>query len=159
MTWRTFKILLPAWQSGFKQILIGGFQKGRTCSCISRDFSKFSGGSYPEPSNQSDNGLQFLKFENVGEWFEYLWSTTRAIRKDITQQDLKTDPMAVDLVEKIARFHIMCAERLVEEESYNFDKKLNDENLTKCIQTLKHMYYDMSIEGRVSKLMEFQGNI
>ena len=67
--------------------------------------------------------------------------------------------MAVDLVEKIARFHIMCAERLVEEESYNFDKKLNDENLTKCIQTLKHMYYDMGIEGRVSKLMEFQGNI
>ena len=122
-------------------------------------FYEFTGGSYPEPPNQSDNGLQFLKFENVGEWFEYLWSTTRAIRKDITQQDLKTDPMAVDLVEKIARFHIMCAERLVEEESYNFDKKLNDENLTKCIQTLKHMYYDMSIEGRVSKLMEFQGNI
>ena len=37
MTWRTFKILLPAWQSGSKQILIGDFQKGRTCSCISRD--------------------------------------------------------------------------------------------------------------------------
>ena len=37
MTWRTFKILLPAWQSGSKQNLIGGFQKGRTCSCISRD--------------------------------------------------------------------------------------------------------------------------
>ena len=71
-----------------------------------------AGGGYPEPPNQSDNGLQYLKYENVGEWFEYLWSTTRAIRKDITQQDLKTDPLAVDLIEKIARFHIMCAERL-----------------------------------------------
>ena len=35
----------------------------------------------------------------------------------------------------------MCSERLIEEESHNFDKKLNDENLTKCVQTLKHMYY------------------
>ena len=25
---------------------------------------------------------------------------------------------------------------------------MNDENLTKCIQTLKHMYYDISIEGQ-----------
>lgn len=90
----------------------------------------------------SDNGC-----ENVGEWFEYTWSTTRAIRKDITQQDLTKDPLAVDLMEKCARFHIMCAERLIEEGPHDFDKKLNDENLTKCIQTLKHMYYDMSIEG------------
>ena len=27
MTWRILKILLPAWQSGSKHILIGGFQK------------------------------------------------------------------------------------------------------------------------------------
>ena len=106
--------------------------------------------------------------ENTGEWFEFIWSTTRAIRKDITQQDLNRDPIAVDLIEKCARFHIMCSERLIEEERYllflilfcdlhypilfifshNFDKKLNDENLTKCIQTLKHMYYDISIEGQ-----------
>ena len=42
MACRTFKMLLPTWQSGFKQILIGGFQKGRTCPCISRD-TKVSG--------------------------------------------------------------------------------------------------------------------
>ena len=117
-----------------------------------------AGGDYPHPPNQSDNGLQYLKFENVGEWFEYLWSTTRAIRKDITQQDLKTDPLAVDLIEKIARFHIMCAERLVEEDSSNYEPKLNDENLTKCIQTLKHMYYDMGIEGqKCPNESEFRG--
>ena len=50
-------------------------------------------------------------------------------------------------VEKCARFHIVCSERLIEVDSHDFDKKLNDENLTKCIQTLKHMYYDLSIQG------------
>lgn len=84
--------------------------------------------------------------ESTGDWFEFLWSATRGIRKDITQQ-VMTDLLAADLVEKCARFHIMCAERLVEEDNHNFDKKLNDENLTKCIQTLKHMYYDLGLEG------------
>ena len=84
--------------------------------------------------------------ESAGDWFEFLWSVTRGIRKDITQQVL-TDLSAVELVEKCARFHIMCAERLVEEDNHNFDKKLNDENLTKCIQTLKHMYYDLGLES------------
>ena len=86
-----------------------------------------------------------LPGETVGDWFEYIWSTTRGIRKDITQQDL-TDLIAVDMVEKCARFHIMCAERLVEEDSHNFDRKLNDENLTKCIQSLKHMYHDLALK-------------
>ena len=58
-------------------------------------------------------------------------------------------PLNISLqVEKCARFHIVCSERLVEVDSHDFDKKLNDENLTKCIQTLKHMYYDLSIQGR-----------
>ena len=29
------------------------------------------------------------------------------------------------------------------QDSSRFDRKLNDENLTKCIQTLKHMYEDL----------------
>jgi hypothetical protein len=41
-------------------------------------------------------------------------------RKDITQQDLK-DPVTVELVEKCARFHIVCAERLIEEVRYRFE--------------------------------------
>ena len=45
-------------------------------------------------------------------------------------------------------FIIIIIERLVEEDINNFSKKLNDENLTKCITTLKHMYYDMSMEGQ-----------
>ena len=80
--------------------------------------------------------------ESVGDWFEFIWSTTRAVRKDITQQNL-SDLVSVSLVEKCARFHIFCAERLCEEDAHDFDPKLNNENLTKCLQSLKHMYHDL----------------
>ena len=84
--------------------------------------------------------------ETVGDWYEYMWSVTRAIRKDITQQNL-TDLTALSIVEKCARFHIFCSERLCEESAHNFDRKLNDENLTKCLRTLKHMYHDLEVSG------------
>ncbi len=84
--------------------------------------------------------------ETLGDWFEFGWSITRAIRKDITQQQLN-DLSAVSLVEKCARFHIVCTERLVEEDAHAFSRKLNDENLTKCLQTLKHLYEDLRNEG------------
>ncbi len=84
--------------------------------------------------------------EAAADWFEFAWSVTRAIRKDITQQQL-SDLSAVCLVEKCARFHIMCGERLVEEDAHAFSRKLNDENLTKCLQTLKHLYEDLRNEG------------
>jgi hypothetical protein len=41
-------------------------------------------------------------------WYDFLWSRTRAIRKEITQQ-LMVDRVAVGLVEKCARFHIYAA--------------------------------------------------
>ena len=88
----------------------------------------------------------FIQYFPTGEWFEFVWSTTRGLRKDITQQQL-ANPTAVAIVEKCARFHIVCAERLIEEDSHNFARKLNDENLTKCLQTLKHMYEDLGLEG------------
>ena len=84
--------------------------------------------------------------ETVGDWYEYMWSVTRAIRKDITQQNL-SDLVSVSIVEKCSRFHIFCAERLIEESAFNFDRKLNDENLTKCLRTLKHMYHDLREAG------------
>jgi hypothetical protein len=62
--------------------------------------------------------------------------------QDITQQHL-CDLTAVDLVEKCVRFHIYCAERLVEEDIMVFDARINNENLTKCLQTLKELYYDL----------------
>ena len=75
-------------------------------------------GSMEEWYDHVENGYDYdpeddTKYDNSGEWFEFLWSTTRAIRKDITQQDLNKDPLAVDLIEKCARFHIMCAGNVI----------------------------------------------
>lgn len=77
-----------------------------------------------------------------GEWFDFVWNRTRGIRKDITQQHL-CDPDCVDLVEKTARFHIVCAHLLCEADMNSFDAKINTENLTKCLQTLKQFYGDL----------------
>ncbi|XP_076245384.1 RRM_XMAS2 and SAC3_GANP domain-containing protein xmas isoform X2 [Calliopsis andreniformis] len=83
---------------------------------------------------------------NLGEWYHFLWDRTRGIRKDITQQELCcTD--SVELVEQCARFHIVCSERLCAEEASVFDKKINSDNLTKCLQSLKYMYHDLRVKG------------
>lgn len=83
---------------------------------------------------------------SLGDWFHFMWDRTRSIRKDITQQEL-CSLGAVQLVEQCARFHIHCAARLVAEDPSVFDKKINAENLTKCLQTLKYMYHDLRIKG------------
>lgn len=82
---------------------------------------------------------------NLSDWFHFVWDRTRSIRKDITQQEL-CSPDSVLLVEQCARFHIHCAARLVAEEPQVFDQKINTENLTKCLQTLKYMYHDLGIK-------------
>ncbi|XP_017798951.1 PREDICTED: uncharacterized protein LOC108579841 [Habropoda laboriosa] len=83
---------------------------------------------------------------NLGEWYHFLWDRTRSIRKDITQQELCcTD--SVKLVEQCARFHIVCSERLCAEEPSIFDKRINSDNLTKCLQSLKYMYHDLRVKG------------
>uniref|UniRef100_A0A183CIJ8 PCI domain-containing protein n=1 Tax=Globodera pallida TaxID=36090 RepID=A0A183CIJ8_GLOPA len=65
------------------------------------------------------------------------------IFNDITQQMLNNE-MAVDLVEKCARLHIFASFRLVELEAELFDHKMNTENLSKSLQTLRHMYDDLA---------------
>lgn len=87
---------------------------------------------------------------NLAEWFHFLWDRMRSIRKDITQQELCCVD-SVELVEQCARFHIVCSERLCAEELAVFDKKINTENLTKCLQTLKYMYHDLRIRGITCK--------
>ncbi|KAJ8301861.1 hypothetical protein KUTeg_020848 [Tegillarca granosa] len=77
-----------------------------------------------------------------GEWYDFLWDRTRGLRKDITQQQLCSKE-AVQILEKCVRFHIFCAERLCEEDMHNFDAKINNENMTKCLQTLKEFYDDL----------------
>ncbi|XP_069694318.1 protein xmas [Periplaneta americana] len=99
------------------------------------------------------------KDENLGDWYHFLWDRTRGIRKDITQQEL-CDIEVVALVEQCARFHIHCSERLIAEDISVFDSKINSENLTKCLQTLKYMYHDMSLKGiTCPNEAEFRGYI
>lgn len=83
---------------------------------------------------------------NLAEWYHFLWDRTRGIRKDITQQELCCKE-SVELIEQCARFHIVCSERLCAEDASVFDKKINSENLTKCLQTLKYMYHDLRVKG------------
>lgn len=82
---------------------------------------------------------------NLGEWYHFLWDRTRGIRKDITQQELCCID-SVELVEQCARFHIVCSERLCAEQPSVFDKKINSDNLTKCLQSLKYMYHDLRVK-------------
>jgi hypothetical protein len=44
----------------------------------------------------------------LGRWYDFTWSRTRAIRKDLTQQMI-VDNVTVSLVEKCARFHIYAS--------------------------------------------------
>uniref|UniRef100_UPI00358F0F71 germinal-center associated nuclear protein isoform X2 n=1 Tax=Myxine glutinosa TaxID=7769 RepID=UPI00358F0F71 len=77
------------------------------------------------------------------EWYDFVWNRTRSIRKDITQQHLCT-PMTVSFIEKCARFHVHCAHHLCEQPMSIFEPKINNENLTKCLQSLKEMYEDLA---------------
>ncbi|KAJ8247072.1 hypothetical protein GJAV_G00258440 [Gymnothorax javanicus] len=81
--------------------------------------------------------------ENYRDWYDFVWNRTRGIRKDITQQHL-CDPLTVSLIEKCTRFHIHCAHHLCQEPMMSFDAKINNENMTKCLQSLKEMYQDLA---------------
>ena len=83
---------------------------------------------------------------SIGDWFHFVWDRTRGIRKDITQQDL-CSPVTVELVEQCVRFHIHCSARFIAEDPSIFDQKINTENLTKCLQSLKYMYNDLQLKN------------
>ncbi|KAM9365403.1 germinal-center associated nuclear protein isoform 2-T2 [Pholidichthys leucotaenia] len=81
--------------------------------------------------------------EKYRDWYDFVWNRTRGIRKDITQQHLCC-PHTVSLIEKCTRFHVHCAHHLCEEPMSSFDAKINNENMTKCLQSLKEMYQDLA---------------
>ncbi|XP_043858360.1 germinal-center associated nuclear protein [Dromiciops gliroides] len=94
---------------------------------------------------------------NSRDWYDFVWNRTRGIRKDITQQHL-CDPLTVSLIEKCTRFHIHCAHSLCEEPMSSFDAKINNENMTKCLQSLKEMYQDLANKGVLcASEAEFRG--
>ncbi|KAJ2949193.1 hypothetical protein O0L34_g6136 [Tuta absoluta] len=94
---------------------------------------------------------------SLADWFHFMWDRLRGIRKDITQQALCCAE-SIRLVEMCARFHAHCAARLADLEHTQFDQRLNTDNLTKCLQTLKHMYADAGKEMKPCEA-EFRGYI
>ncbi|KAM6222734.1 germinal-center associated nuclear protein [Rhynchocyon petersi] len=97
------------------------------------------------------------KESSLRDWYDFVWNRTRGIRKDITQQHL-CDPLMVSLIEKCTRFHIHCAHFMCEEPMSSFDAKINNENMTKCLQSLKEMYQDLRNKGiSCAGEAEFQG--
>ncbi|XP_026734509.1 uncharacterized protein LOC113498627 [Trichoplusia ni] len=94
---------------------------------------------------------------SLADWFHFMWDRFRGIRKDITQQALCCAE-SIYLVEACARFHAHCAARLADLEHTQFDQKLNTDNLTKCLQTLKHMYSDVTPEQKPREA-EFRGYV
>ncbi|XP_038127205.1 germinal-center associated nuclear protein isoform X2 [Cyprinodon tularosa] len=83
--------------------------------------------------------------DNLRDWYDFVWNRTRGIRKDIIQQRLCC-PDTVALIEKCTRFHVHCAHHLCEERLSSFDAKINNENMTKCMQSLKEMYEDLATQ-------------
>ncbi|KAI8909405.1 SAC3/GANP/Nin1/mts3/eIF-3 p25 family-domain-containing protein [Powellomyces hirtus] len=74
--------------------------------------------------------------------YAFLRDRMRAIRKDITLQNLR-GPEAVVLFERIARYHLMCSQKLCE----TIDIKQEYEQLGKTLQSLMEFYNDLRDAG------------
>ncbi|EFO22461.2 hypothetical protein LOAG_06026 [Loa loa] len=84
--------------------------------------------------------------EELAQWYDFLWNRTRAIRKDITQQ-MMVNETAVILIEQCVRLHIFVSHRLCELNFNEFDQKMNTENLSKSLQSLRYLYDDLAKKG------------
>nr|CAB3263692.1 germinal-center associated nuclear protein [Phallusia mammillata] len=86
--------------------------------------------------------MKQIDSERIADWYDFLWNRTRAIRKEISIQQAN-DPLAVQVAEECARFHICCGHELCEEDRLVFDPKINNENLEKAMKTVLDMYNDV----------------
>ncbi|CAG9539692.1 unnamed protein product [Cercopithifilaria johnstoni] len=84
--------------------------------------------------------------EELAQWYDFMWNRTRAIRKDITQQ-MMVNETAVILIEQCVRLHIFASHRLCELNFNEFDQKMNTENLSKSLQSLRYLYDDLAKKG------------
>lgn len=84
--------------------------------------------------------------ENKAVWYSFCWNRLRSIRKDIILQQL-CNIETVTIVEQCARFHICCYDHMWGAEIGGFDDNINTKNLIDCLQTLKHLYEDLSERG------------
>lgn len=94
---------------------------------------------------------------SLWDWYDFVWNCMCGIWKDIMQQYF-CDFLMVFLIEKCIWFYIYCVYFMCEEFMFFFDVKINNENMIKCLQSLKEMYQDLRNKGVfcVSEV-EFQG--
>lgn len=62
---------------------------------------------------------------------------------DDDDDDDELTESAVTIIEQSARFHIMCAHRLCDQDPEIFDVKINEETLKNCFQSLRQ-YYELT---------------
>uniref|UniRef100_A0AC35U8S3 SAC3_GANP domain-containing protein n=1 Tax=Rhabditophanes sp. KR3021 TaxID=114890 RepID=A0AC35U8S3_9BILA len=85
-------------------------------------------------------------------WYNFMWNRTRAIRKEIFEQELVSEK-AVIMVEAISRFHIYCRYKLRKLKISEFDQKLNDQGIVECFGSLKRIYRSLG-----NKTVQYQLN-
>ncbi|KND03783.1 uncharacterized protein SPPG_01240 [Spizellomyces punctatus DAOM BR117] len=100
------------------------------------------------PPSVLERTLNYLVHELIPEYdlqrtYGFIRDRTRAIRKDLTLQNLR-GPEAVGLFERIARYHLMCSQRLCA----TIDIKQEYEQLGKTLQSLMEFYDDLREEGK-----------
>ena len=76
----------------------------------------------------------------------FIWDRTRAIRKDLILQDCK-DQFAIDLHERIARYHIMCTNVLCSE----INVKMECDELRNTLKSLVVFYDTQRLKGLGNK--------
>ncbi|KAI9031515.1 SAC3/GANP/Nin1/mts3/eIF-3 p25 family-domain-containing protein [Phycomyces nitens] len=76
----------------------------------------------------------------------FLRDRTRSIRQDFTLQNIR-DITAVQVHERIARFHILCLHEMCELEEEKFSEQQETEQLRKVLLSLTEFYDDLRDEG------------
>jgi hypothetical protein len=87
---------------------------------------------------------EVLHTHGLVESYSFVRDRARAIRNDLTLQNYR-GPEAVDLHERIARYHILCSHALCENENVSLQQE--HEQLRKTLQSLIEFYKEMSDAG------------
>ncbi|OAF71209.1 SAC3 family protein 2 [Intoshia linei] len=79
------------------------------------------------------------KYASLDKWYNFIWTRTRAIRKDINHLNLK-DEYAIYCLEIITRFHIFCIHYMIDVDDTAFDKSMNDTAFKQSMVSLLEIY-------------------
>jgi len=84
------------------------------------------------------------------DWYNFIWDRSRAIRKELIQQQLK-EPEALAMLEGCTRFHIYARYRMRDFCPPDYEQKFNEDHIMACLVSLKDLYSDLHRQGEGSK--------